>query len=185
MNQPSKKSNCSDLKKKQQLIPATLGNANAAYIWGAGFMQSAVLTDGIFLQRTIEVSVDIREEAVISTPVNAAFACECFLKSLRILKYGSYYKGHWLKCLFDDIGEWGQTIVDEWAESPVNEDKRSFDEQLEKHSKLFECMRYGWDGQQGVLEYDSDFLNYLMEQLHSLAKGKLIERNVCPEFSVD
>ena len=104
--------------------------------------------------------------------VNAAFACEVFLKAILIacdIDYNSILKGnakHMLKRLYDLLPE------EEYKEFLRVGEKEEFEQELEKHSADFIDWRYFME-QPGEYRMRPQFTMVLAENLQELAKEVL------------
>lgn len=113
----------------------------------------------------------------LSTPtmVNAAFACEMFLKSILILHNIDYWKilkrgeGHKLKPLFDLLPN------QEYKDFLIIGTPGEFEKELMKHSADFEDWRYYME-QPGEYCMEPMFTQILMENLKVLNKSLIQQR---------
>ena len=79
--------------------------------------------------------------------VNAAFACEVYLKAICIVERGEFYIGHFLRDQFDMISNTAQESIK--ADFKMNMENTSFEEALRLNSDAFDEWRYSFEENPG------------------------------------
>ena len=136
-------------------------NAEALFNNGGEFQKAAARCLGVNEYGTIEIAEELPAPAV----VNAAFACEMYLKAL-ILKSGKKYPtnrdGHNLKKLYDMLLEPIQNHIYQFCVNKEDCAEIIFTSFLERHSRDFMDARYyvtkeGWQGMSPIAVYTYAF----------------------------
>lgn len=137
-------------------------NAEALYRNGLDFQKAAERCLNMEETGTLHI-IDEQGMQILPAPavVNAAFACEMFLKAL-ILRSGQQYptnrNGHNLKFLFDMLPETIKSKVCHCCIPNDPEAENKFISFLSRHSKDFVDIRYyvtraGWQGMTPIMLY--------------------------------
>ena len=136
--------------------------AKALYQNGVDFLRAAERCLGMDDNGKVTI-VDNGVFRTLAAPavVNAAFACEMFLKSL-INKSGKAYptgrKGHDLKYLYELLPETVQNFLHKSFDNNCEDTEKRFVNFLETHSNDFVDVRYyvaheGWQGMSPIMVY--------------------------------
>ena len=155
-------------------------NAEALFNNGGEFQKAAARCLGVNEYGTIEIAEELPAPAV----VNAAFACEMYLKAL-ILKSGKKYPtnrdGHNLKKLYDMLLEPIQKHIYQFCVNKEDCAEIIFTSFLENHSRDFMDARYyvtkeGWQGMSPIAVYTYAFnlgniTKYLLSNWETVVNG--------------
>ena len=155
-------------------------NAEALFNNGREFQTAAARCLGVNEYGTIEIAEELPAPAV----VNAAFACEMYLKAL-ILKSGKKYPtnrdGHNLKKLYDMLLEPIQKHIYQFCVNKEDCAEIIFTSFLESHSRDFMDARYyvtkeGWQGMSPIAVYTYAFnlgniTKYLLSNWETVVYG--------------
>ena len=155
-------------------------NAEALFNNGEEFQKAAARCLGVNEYGTIEIAEELPAPAV----VNAAFACEMYLKAL-ILKSGKKYPtnrdGHNLKKLYDMLLEPIQKHIYQFCVNKEDCAEIIFTSFLERHSRDFMDARYyvtkeGWQGMSPIAVYSYAFnlgniTKYLLSNWETVVYG--------------
>ena len=155
-------------------------NAEALFNNGREFQKAAARCLGVNEYGTNEIAEELPAPAV----VNAAFACEMYLKAL-ILKSGKKYPtnrdGHILKKLYDMLLEPIQKHIYQFCVNKEDCAEIIFTSFLESHSRDFMDARYyvtkeGWQGMSPIAVYTYAFnlgniTKYLLSNWETVVNG--------------
>lgn len=130
----------------------------------------------VMFQKAAELCMDDANDefffgCIYSFSVNAAFACELYLKAIMI--FGSddneFSTGHHLKDLFEDLRQEEQEIIKLKFSKTMN---CEFDKMLETNTDVFEKWRYAFEGKEAKVEPYGllDFMHVLREYVDELKK---------------